>query len=220
MKKVFGLSALALTSVLLVGCASKGNPCAGKSFAWSSITTTFDGCTEEDFFNAAANVFYGDKQAFETAIKNKLLSASEEMQTANGKLNIGNVKLTNDTLYNGKKVTVYQVNLEHKSEYVVESLCHFGADPETKDLYHFYDHGKLQEDGSLIVEMFKILKPYTISSTFGEYKNYQLTTMDSGIMFADDILTVNLSTKLVSYAQDGTTVLAEFKCNSAATFSL
>ncbi len=68
MKKNFKVAGLLLSTAFLSGC-SLGNGFKGKSFSLESISTTFDTCSEADFFDPDYNTFYTSKENSELMIQ-------------------------------------------------------------------------------------------------------------------------------------------------------
>lgn len=200
MKKLT-LLAVALTSTLLASCSGSGNPAIGKSYSFKDISTSYSGCTEEEFFNQTYNLFFPNKAEYETTVKKLLLSARSDgsIATKNGKLNIGNIAPTNKTVFNGKETLIYDVNHEEISEHVVTNLCSFGLDPNNTKISHFYRTKVDVETQVIDCALFELLSPASI--LHGHY--YEFICKDNGISLDGSTFCVNLTTVLNYYEDYG-----------------
>lgn len=200
---------LAPMAACLASCAKPAIPLAGKSFTFESVSTTFIDCSEEEFFAGDLSMLFQNKGEYEDEIKTRFLSCSAK-PTSNGKLNIGSVEVSNKTLFNGKEIKIVDVNHETISEYESSTLCTFGVNPDNPESYHFYNRGKVDADGTLILDLFA---PIT-KDVYYHSKLMKFTTIENGTTFADNKLTVNLSTNITV---DDSSL---YNASSVAIFSL
>lgn len=212
MKKRIILTITLFCSILLSSCGSK-NAVKGKSFTFTSISTTFDGCTEEEFFKNSYVSVFANKQEYEQRLQSTFLSNSQK-PTFNGKLNIGSTATSNKTVFGDKTLEVYQVNYESISEFEAATLCLFGVDPYNSNQYHFYNHGTIDGDGTLYVNLFEPISAKGIHNFY----TYKFITADKATTYSGSTLVINLSTIFEVY--EGSDTLVSRKANSVMVFTL
>lgn len=212
MKNILKVSTLILAGTMLAGCNIGGNSVAGKSFKYSSISTTYNDCTAEEFASNIAKAGFTSISEIELRLKDRLCSS------ANDGFEVDDVKVSNKTFYNGKETTIYKVNSISQDEFHSSSLCNFGVDPENKDIFHLYDSGSFDAaTGNITVGLFKVMN--LGSSGFNVYEySYNVTFTDSGVTFDGSKLTINLAG--VSSNHNGGTGDSVCKCTTTVIFNL